>query len=202
MHWFFMKLTRLGICALSLVALLLWSGCGTDRQAPVQRQPCSLDELRLGDDVTVTFIDLPTPPPFTAEQKIKVKEDGTISLPYNVSVPVAGKKVATVEKEIEAAYVPKYFVRLSVSVKTGDRTYWVGGEVKLPARQVYLGPTTLIRAIQSCGDFTDFANRKQVKVQRADGTLEVVNAKKAIRYPRYDVPICPGDAIIVPRRTM
>jgi protein involved in polysaccharide export with SLBB domain len=194
-----MKLTRVVLSVMWLAVWLLGSGCQTEQLATPQR-PCSLDELRPGDMVTVTFSDIPQPG--IPEQKVRVKEDGTLSLPYNVTVAAGGKKFGMVEKEIVTNYVPRLFVQLTVSVKTEERWYSVGGEVKLTGRQAYLGPTTVLRAIQSCGDFTDFANRTKVSIHRASGQLEIINCKKAIKNPRFDVPICPGDAIIVPRRMM
>jgi protein involved in polysaccharide export with SLBB domain len=196
-----MRLIRVGLFAFGL-GVLLWCGCATSKPPGGGRaaaKPCSLDELRPGDMVTITFSDLPamaTPP----EQKVRVKEDGTLSLPLNQSVTAATKSIAVVEKEIVALYVPKFYRQLSVTVKTDDRWYSVGGEVKSPGRQVYLGPTTVLRAIQGAGDFTDFAKRSGVRIHRADGRLEIIDCKKAIKNPKFDVPICPGDAINVPRR--
>ena len=96
--------------------------------------------------VVVTFSDIP--PPGILEQKTRVKEDGTLSLPYGVNVNVVGprKKIGDVEKEVVAAYVPKYFKQLTVTIKADDRLYWVGGEVKQSGAQFYRGPTTLVRA--------------------------------------------------------
>jgi protein involved in polysaccharide export with SLBB domain len=188
------------ICLLALA----WSGCTTGGSGPrggaVAAKPCALDELRPGDLVTVTFSDLP--PPGIPEQKVRVKEDGTLSLPMNISVQAAPKTIGIVEKEIVALYVPRYYRQLTVTLKTEERFYYVGGEVKLPARQIYLGPTTVLRAIQSCGDFTDFAQRAKVQIHRANGQLEIVDCKKAQKNPKLDLQICPGDAINVPRRVM
>jgi polysaccharide export outer membrane protein len=198
-----MKLNRLGGWVWCLLALA-WAGCATDNPRGLAKpatQPCRLDELRPGDLVTITFSDLPATVSMP-EQKVRVKEDGTLSLPMNLSVQAAPKSIGVVEKEIVALYVPKYFVKLTVTLRTEDRWYSVGGEVRQPGRQGYMGPTTVIRAIQSAGDFTDFAKKTAVRIHRADGRLEIIDCKKAIKNPKFDVPICPGDAINVPRRGM
>jgi len=119
-----------------------------------------------------------------------------------LSVLAAGRSLGVVEKEIVDLYVPKWYRQLSVTLKTEEKWYSVGGEVKQPGRQAYLGPTTVLRAIQSCGDFTDFAQRKKVELHRANGQREIVDCKKARTNSKYDLPVCPGDAIIVPRRLM
>ncbi len=194
-----MTLTRWVAWVGCLVALLL-AGCASDsggRGGGPKAKPCELDMLRTGDTVTLTYSDLP--PPGLPEQKVRIKDDGTLSLPQNTSVLAAGKKVGVVEKEV-VEQLRKFYNQISVTIKPEDRFYSVGGEVKTPGRQVYWGETTVLRAIQSCGDFTDFAQRSKVRIHRADGQLEIVDCKKAARDPRYDVQICPGDAIIVPRR--
>jgi protein involved in polysaccharide export with SLBB domain len=197
-----MRLNRLGAC-LGLFAVLLLAGCTTDRPDPSKptAKPCRLDELRPGDMVTIKFSDLPQLVSLP-EQKVRVKEDGTLSLPLNQSVQAAPKSIGVVEKEIEALYVPKYYRQLTVTLTTEDRWFSVGGEVRHPGRQPYIGPITVLRAIQASEDFTDFANKTKVQIQRADGQMEIINCKKALRNPRLDVPICPGDSIHVPRRWM
>jgi protein involved in polysaccharide export with SLBB domain len=84
-------------------------------------------------------------------------------------------------------------------VKPDQRFYSVGGEVYQKGRQLYIGKTTVLRAIASCGDFTEFANRRKVEITRADGRREIMDCKAALRDPRLDRPICPGDHINVPR---
>ena len=194
-----MKLNQVAAWAGCLLALLV-AGCATDggdRGGDSKPKPCILDELRAGDMVTITYSDVP--PPGIPEQKVRIKDDGTISLPQNLSVLAAGKKVGVVEKEI-VQLLRKYYNQISVSIQPSERWYSVGGEVKSPGRIAYWGDTTVVRAIQSCGDFTDYAQRTKVLIHRANGQLEIVNCKKAIGNPKFDVQICPGDAILVPRR--
>ena len=89
---------------------------------------------------------------------------------------------------------------MTVVVKPGLRFYSVGGEVKQPGRQQYAGQITVLRAIVTCGDFTEFANRRKVEIIRASGQREVMDCNKARKDPmKFDRPICPGDAIFVPR---
>jgi polysaccharide biosynthesis/export protein VpsN len=197
-----MRLIRLGLWWMAVAMVGAWMGCASNDAALTKSgaKPCSLDEIRLGDQITVTFSDLPLPG--IPEQKLRVKDDGTLSLPEGMSIQAAGKKIGVVEKEIVALYVPKLFRRLSVTVKPDERLYFVGGEVKTPNRLPYIGEITVMRAIQSAGDFTDFAKRTKVEIHRADGRLEIVDCKKARKNPRLDLPICPGDSIIVPRRTL
>jgi protein involved in polysaccharide export with SLBB domain len=196
-----MKLNWIGLWVAFCLAGLV-AGCASSdgNRTSGRRTACALDELRQGDLVTVTFSDSPDITKMMPEQRIKVKDDGTLSLPMGLTLLVAGKKLGVVEKEIVALYVPKYYRQLTVNIKPDDRFYFVGGEVKTPGRQVYMGETTVLRAIQSCGDFTDFANKSNVQIHRANGVLEIIDCKKAIKNPKFDAVICPGDSIIVRRR--
>ena len=154
--------------------------------------------LAAGDLVRVTFSDLP--PPGLQPVEIRIPEDGRITLPYNMTVQAVGKTVSQLQDEIRNAYVPKLFVNLTVNIKTEERFYFVGGEVRVPARQQYLGDMTVLRAIDTVGGFTDFANRKKVELRRADGQIHTINWDKARKNPKLDLKVYPNDQIVVPRR--
>ena len=153
--------------------------------------------FHIGDTVTVDFsgtiekID---------EHVEPIKEDGTITLPYIGPVRAVGKTAGELQTDIHNLYVPTYYVRLTVTVSSPQRVFYVGGEVKQPGRQLYIGETTVTKAIQSAGDFTDFANQKKVKLIRHNGEVITVNCVKAMKDQTLDPPIYPGDQIQVPRR--
>ncbi|MCL5095936.1 MAG: polysaccharide export protein [Candidatus Omnitrophica bacterium] len=154
--------------------------------------------LRPGDQVTVAFSGVQQPPD---KFEGRVKEDGQIPLPYIGSVPAAGKTTSELESDIKALYVPKFYVRLTVNVNSEARFFTVDGEVRSPSRQVYAGEMSVLRAIASAGGFTDFANKKRVKLIRADGRKPIyVNCIDAQNKPELDLPVYPGDKIIVTRR--
>jgi polysaccharide export outer membrane protein len=183
------------ISALGLLVLAAtWTGCETERLATFT---CTDEEIRVGDSLTISLLDIPDP---LQDKQFVVRSDGTVNLQYIGSMKAAGKKFGEFEKEVRAAYIEKkIFSTLTVVVKPGDRFYSVGGEVKSPGRQIYVGTTTALRAIVTCGDFTDFANRKKVEIIRHNGQREVMDCNKARKDPKFDRPICPGDAIFVPR---
>jgi len=157
----------------------------------------SAEEIHPGDSLTVVFSDTPQViPPFEE----RVKDDGTITLLQNQSFKAAGKTRGDLEQEIRTRYVPSYYRNLTVTIKPQDRFFFVGGEVKAAGRQIYLGRMTVIKAIQSCGDFTDFANKKKVQLVRVDGTRHIINVPKAYIDPALDLEVLPGDKIHVPRR--
>ena len=161
---------------------------------------CSEAELlRVGDSLTITFSDTPVTIPVFEE---KIKEDGTITLTLNKTFKAAGKTVGDLQKEIRACYVPSYYKYMTVSVKqdVNTRWYYVDGEVKVPNRQIYTSRITVLKAIASVGGFTDFANKKKVKLTRVNGRTQTVNCVKALENPSLDPEIYPGDKVYVPRR--
>jgi polysaccharide export outer membrane protein len=193
---------------MAMMVAILASGCletasggktGASNAATAGRQDKLADQLRIGDDVKVEFLGLPTPVQPVEEH---IKDDGTISLPLVGTIEAAGKTARELEKIIEERYVPKYYKRLKVAVVPRGRFFSVGGEVRNPNRQPYLGSMTVLQAIQSAGDFTDFADKKRVKLIRSDGKVEIINVLKARKNPSLNLPVYPGDTIHVERSIM
>jgi len=162
----------------------------------------SLDIIRVQDLLTVLMTDTPVLLPVFED---RVKDDGTITLTENQKFNVVGKNRGELADEIHDRYVPRFFKRMTVSVKKAENTqfYYVGGEVKTPTRQVYLGRISVLKAIQSAGWFTDYANKSKVQLTRGtDGRIFIINCKKALKNPKLDLEVYPGDTITVPRRSL
>ncbi len=158
-----------------------------------------LDILHPGDLLTITFADLPI---VVQPIEQRVRDDGTITLIENQTFTAANKTRGQLEKEIRERYVPKIYLKMTVSVMHQKDTqfYYVGGEVKSPGRQVFISRLTVLGAIKSAGDFTDFANKKKVQLTRANGRTFKINCKDALQTPALDLEVFPGDIINVPRR--
>jgi len=160
------------------------------------------DKFRKGDQVTVNFAGS------TVEQnsvpllphKEAIKEDGTISPPMVGSVVAAGRTPGELQSELQEKY-KKLFKNMTVTVLPADRYYYVAGEVRKPGPEPYLGETDIIKAIAAALDFTDYANKKKVILIRANGQKEIINVQKIIN-GGADVPIYPGDKIVVKRRLL
>jgi protein involved in polysaccharide export with SLBB domain len=168
----------------------------TDSPTETNAAP-NVARFHIGDTVTVTLTGLPETIEPHAEP---IKEDGTITMPYIGHVQAAGKTAGEVQNEIYDLYVPKIYRHVTVTVNTGDRVYYVTGEVKQPGRQLYTGQMTVTKAISTAGDFTDFANHKKVWLIRANGQRIKVNCDKAIQDASQDPLVYPNDQVQVPRR--
>ncbi len=152
--------------------------------------------FRIGDAVSIRFSGIPNPPPAHEE---RIKEDGTIKPPEIPSIVAAGKTAGQLQNELQEKY-DKLYRSLTVTVVPGGLSYSVGGEVRDPGPKLYEGETTVVKAIQAAKDFTEFANKKKVLLVHSDGRTETVNVAKAIKDPKYDRPVYPGDRINVKRR--
>jgi polysaccharide export outer membrane protein len=196
--------------ALLAAMVLVAAGCGgtaTSRPNPPQMpdgaattdpQPLfNPDQLFPGNRITIRYYGPPNPPGPHQEQ---IRSDGYITPPLlGQEVLAAGKTIAALQQELYALYVPIFFKTITITVHNEERYYFVGGEVKMPGQKPYLSAMTGLQAIQSAGDFTDFANRTKVQIRRSDGKSEVFNAKDAIRDPTKDPAIHPGDVVHVYR---
>jgi protein involved in polysaccharide export with SLBB domain len=187
------------LCSLLLAATL--AGCLTDSPPPNPPPPHdpTQDPLRIGDRIKVELSGIPdTMQPIEQD----IKEDGSINLPYVGRIIASDKSPSKLEQEITTNYVPRYFTHITVTVTPMARFFYVGGQVNNGAggRIAYVGPITVMGAIQAAGDFTPFADKKHVQITRANGTILKVNCVEAIRHPERDVPIYPGDRIWVGRR--
>lgn len=188
---------------LPLLSLML-AGCSTPDYSAAMQPPGENEtndlagaRLHIGDTITISFDGVPTPP--MAQDKT-INDDGNITLSDIGTIKAAGKTTGELETTIHDLYVPKIYLHLTVTVKAGDRVFYVRGEVKAPGRQVYVGQITLTKAITSAGDFTDFADKKHVVLSRANGQRFTLNCDKILNGDAPDPGVYPGDQIVVERR--
>jgi len=114
---------------------------------------------------------------------------------------VTHKTAMELPAELIALYGNYYKnMRLWIGPCSMNRIYYVGGQVRTPGPKAYPGETTVSTAIQSAGDFTEFANRKKVLLTRPGQEPIRVNVVEALSKPKKDLPVFPGDRIDVPRK--
>lgn len=156
------------------------------------------DRFAVGDLVCLRFSGTVDKIPAYQE---RIKEDGTITLPLVGAVKAADKTLGELQNEVYHLYVPRFYKRLTITHLPYDRVYYVGGQVRSPGRQVYIGATTVTKAIESAGGFTESAARWAVKLVRPDGKTLKVNCRQALKDPSFDLSVYPGDKIDVPTTT-
>jgi polysaccharide biosynthesis/export protein VpsN len=201
MKWSCFSIRVFAVC-LFLVVLGLQLGCETTGSGssgevgapPNQRKTDTT--YSPGDKIIIDF-DNGFPPNWVQI----VREDGMVTLPLNKTILAAGKKKGELEQEIQRLYVPNTLRRLTVNIRSEERSYFVQGEVRNPGQRPHTGLISAMKAIAAAGDFTDFAKKTDVEIIRANGEKVHMNAKKALKDPaRYDVPVYPGDTVHVNRR--
>ncbi|MBN2506976.1 MAG: polysaccharide biosynthesis/export family protein [Verrucomicrobia bacterium] len=159
----------------------------------------STSELRPGENIRVTFSDLP-PGRELPPMDVRIGENGKITLLFSVTFDAAGKTASQLQQEIRAAYVPKYFKELTVMIRGAELIYFVGGEVRSPGLKPYLGHMTVLRAVDTASGFTEYAKKTKIKLIRATGEEFIVDGKKAVKRSEFDLEVMPNDRIYVPRR--
>jgi len=155
------------------------------------------DQLFPGDRVTVLFHGPPNPPqPFTEA----IRSGGTISPPLLPNpVVAAGKTLGQLEQELHDLYVPAYFTTLTITVKSEERYFFVGGYVAAPGMLPYRSGMTLTKGIKAAGDVTIWAGKK-VTITRADRQTQECDLGDILDDPKLDPPLYPNDSIYVHKR--
>jgi polysaccharide export outer membrane protein len=157
--------------------------------------------IKRGDVLLITFADLPKDAQLQPFDQ-RVKDDGTVTLIYNRDFQAAGKRTGDLEREIRSFYVPGYFINMTPTVRISgeSRFYYVDGEVRAPGKFPWVNGMTVSKGIAGAGGFTDFANKRKVKLIRPDGRKQTINCNKVLDHPELDPLVFPDDKIHVPRR--
>ncbi|MFM7100700.1 MAG: polysaccharide biosynthesis/export family protein [Verrucomicrobiota bacterium] len=156
-----------------------------------------VDRLNVGDKIRVVYKDIPNPPPPTEQL---IPESGKLVLHLQQEFTFAGRKFDELEKEIREAYIQKGLYRnIGISIELLPRPVSVSGEVRAPGTIAHQGQMTVLKAIAAAGDFTEFAKKTKVRIDRLNGETIIVDCKKARRDPSKDVMVYPGDKIHVDR---
>jgi len=161
--------------------------------------PMQSSMLRVGDMITISFSDVPVPPGL-AEIRARIPANGMLTLHYNVQVKAADKTIPDLERDIRDAYVPRLFKQFTAIVRSEERFFFVGGEVKTPGRIQLQADLTVLRAIEAAGSFTDFSNRRKIELRRENGQRFFIDERKAKENPALDLPVMANDHITVKRR--
>lgn len=171
----------------------------------------SLDDVQKfgpGDKVMYQVIEDQDPP-----QTLTVTESGDLEVPYYGLVHAAGKTSQQLAGEIKALLEKKLYYRATVilALEVANRIgvtgkVYVTGQVRqpggfdIPAKE----NLTVSKAILDAGGFSDFSDKKHVRLVRktaeGDKTFEVNIVAVWEGHLDQDVPVQPGDTVVVPAR--
>jgi polysaccharide biosynthesis/export protein len=136
-------------------------------------------------------------------QSLQIRPDGKITLPLVGDIPAAGKTPAALRDTLTTSlkdFITNPVVTVIV-VEAQPQTVSVIGEVNTPGTHPIKAQTTVIEALAMAGGFKDFANTKNITIQRSTptGTTRIkFNYKDAIKSETKQMCVQPGDVIIVP----
>jgi protein involved in polysaccharide export with SLBB domain len=188
-----------GLLACSLLTGCASSGSHMAASSPsaATEAPPPVDVIRVGDKITVRLSGVPDDGFFN---EIQVPASGDITLPLLTGAfHAAGQTTADLAAQISAAYKGgKIYTNPVVTVIEEERYVNVGGDVRSPSRVAYSPDSTLMSTINSCGGFTEYANRRAVRIIRGQQTLQI-DCVQAAQVPGADPRVYPGDEIYVPR---
>jgi len=144
-----------------------------------------------------------------------VTDSGEMELPYIGRFPAENKTCKQLAREIKAALEKEYYYQATVVIavdsmtKSRGRVYLIGpvripGPQEIPSDEVL----TLSKAIMRAGGFNDYADKHNVKVTRKVGSSESDNKTFLVDVAQVfekgkterDLPLEPGDIILVPER--
>ncbi len=160
--------------------------------------------LRPGDTFDLRMTGIPDPQtfgvPFAGTWTIA--DDGTVGIPLlKAPVKAAGLTAAGLEKSIDERLVAeKIFTHplAVVSLPVQSRRVTLGGPGMRQGTAIEWSPDlTLSSAINRAGGFSEYGNRKKIKVTR-DGKSQVFNLARVDKDPNQNPKLLPGDEVEVP----
>jgi polysaccharide export outer membrane protein len=151
-----------------------------------------------GDLIEVSVYNVPD-----LDTKIRVNNDGDISLPLINYVHVAGLTVDEAEIAIErrfetGGFVKNPHVQIFVQEYTSQGAS-VLGEVSKPGIYSILGHQKLFSLISEAGGFTDRAGKSITVKHRDQPPITVPISHNLEDHPESDIPVYPGDMVTVRR---
>jgi polysaccharide export outer membrane protein len=180
-------------------------------QAAVTNSMDALDDkhiLAIGDVLSFRIVE------DEEERKtLIVTDSGELEVPYIGRFPAENRTCKQLARELKAALEKEYYYQATVIIavdlmaKSRGRVYLVGpvrepGPQEIPSDEIF----TLSKAILRAGGFTDFADRKNVKVTRQEGGADkqtfTVDVSQILDKGKTenDLALHPGDLIYIPER--
>ncbi len=148
-------------------------------------------------------------------KQLMVADSGELEVPYIGRFPAENKTCKQLARELKAVLEKDYYYPATVIIavdqmaKSRGKVYLVGpvripGPQEIPSDEVL----TLSKAIMRAGGFSDFADRHNVKVTRKSRSSQeekktfVVDVGQIFDKGKVelDLPLEPGDMILVPER--
>jgi protein involved in polysaccharide export with SLBB domain len=166
--------------------------------------------LAIGDRLSFRIVEDEEDP-----KPLVVTDSGDLECPYIGRYPAAGKSCRDLARALKTELEKEYYfqatviIAVDVMAKSRGKVYLVGpvrapGPIEVPSDEVF----TLSKAILRAGGFTDFADKKNVRVTRKStgGAEQVfkVNVAEILDKGKTetDMKLEAGDLIVIPERSI
>ena len=158
--------------------------------------------LQPGDKIDISVFQDPT-----LNRQIVIAPDGMISFPLVGHIRAAGMTVQALEgalsKRLAKNYktAPQVTVMLTEVTTGGSSQVFVTGQVNNPGTLPITPGMTVMQAIAASGGFGKFAAKSRVQIHRGEQVFlfDYSDFEKG-RSPERNIPVAPGDVIVVPER--
>jgi polysaccharide export outer membrane protein len=134
---------------------------------------------------------------------LQIRPDGKITLPLLGDIPAAGQTSIELRDQIARSlkdYITNPVVTVMV-LETTPQVVYVMGEVNKPGTLPLMGGRlSILQALAMAGGFTDFANKKDIRILRhGKGGMQTLrfNYKEALDDTHEPLQLLPGDTVIV-----
>ena len=198
---------RLALVGVTAVWALALGGCETTTQQAETLPPVDVGEydyvIGPGDELTIFVWRNPE-----LSRSVPVRPDGKISVPLVEDLVASGKTATELAREVEgvlSTYVKDPLVTVIVGGFAGifDTQVRVLGEASTPRALPYRAHMTVLDVMIAVGGLTEFADGNKARLIRSFGGERheaVVRLNDLIRDGDIsaNVPVAPGDVIIIP----
>jgi polysaccharide export outer membrane protein len=131
-----------------------------------------------------------------------VRPDGTITMPLVGEIEAWQRTPEELANEIQKQLIDKYMKEPPhvqvIIVEVKSKNYYLQGEVNKPGKYTLVVPTTVMQALVNAGGFRDFANKKDIRIQRGAHFIKFnyVEVSKG-KHLEQDILLQPDDQIYV-----
>jgi polysaccharide export outer membrane protein len=136
-------------------------------------------------------------------RQVVVRTDGYISLPLVGDILAADKNPSQLQKDIEnviAKYIKDPHCAVII-VEPRSKRFYIQGQVNAPGEYILDRDLFITQIIPLSGGFTEWAEKDEIVILRYEHNEKTrlqVDYNKIIKGKQEDIPIRPGDTIIVP----
>ncbi len=205
------KHRRGGRCpaVLSLFAALILAGCATGPDLPPAPTAAPAERaipeyvISAGDTLNISVWEQPQ-----MSATVPVRPDGKITTPLVEDMSATGKTPTQLARDLEASLAsfirdPRVTVIVSSIAAAETQQIRVIGQAMSPSAVVYRDGMTVLDVMIAVGGLTDFAaGNRAVLVRTIDGQRREFNLRLNDLVNRgdmaADVPVLPGDVIVIP----